>query len=76
MIARVSERGQVVIPKPLRDKLGIRPGQRLDFQEERGRLVVAKTPDEADPVDSVYGILRPVRTDKLIERLRGRPDTV
>jgi AbrB family looped-hinge helix DNA binding protein len=74
--ATVSEKGQVTIPKRLRDRLGIRPGQVLDFREERGKLVATKAgPD--DPVASVYGILdlgRP--TDELIAELRGTPDVV
>jgi len=38
----VSEKGQVTIPKTLRDKLGIRPGTVLDFDDEQGRLVARK----------------------------------
>ncbi len=76
MKAIVSEKGQVTIPKPLRDRLGIRPGQELDFDEERGRLVATKATAE-DPVDAVYGILRLGRsTDEIVEEYRGRPDAV
>ena len=49
MKATVAERGQVTIPKPLREKLGIRPGTRLDFKDDRGKLVAVKVSDE-DPV--------------------------
>lgn len=72
----VSERGQVTIPKPLRKRLGIRPGQVLDFKEEAGRLVATKRAPE-DPVEGVYGILKLGRlTDDLISSLRGDPDRV
>jgi AbrB family looped-hinge helix DNA binding protein len=72
--AVVSEKGQVTIPKRLRDRLGIRPGQVLDFEEERGRLVATKAGAE-DAVGNVYGILRLGRpTDELIEELRGPAD--
>lgn len=75
MISRVSERGQVVIPKRLRDRLGIRPGQRLEFREERDRLVIVKANAAEDPVDAVYGTLRVGRsTDKILDALRGKPD--
>lgn len=74
MKSRVSEKGQVTIPKRLRDRLGIRPGEVLEFQEERGRLVATKQ-TERDPVDAVYGILGTGRrSDDLMNELRGRPD--
>ena len=38
----VSEKGQVTIPKHLRDRLGIKAGQVLEFHEESGRLVAVK----------------------------------
>jgi AbrB family looped-hinge helix DNA binding protein len=67
----VGQRGQVVIPKPIRTRFGIRPGQRLDFIEEGGRLIVTKVVDD-DPVASVYGTLELGQTtDEFIEALRG-----
>lgn len=45
MKAIVSEKGQITIPKALRDKLGIRPGTVLDFDDEHGRLVARKQSD-------------------------------
>ena len=67
----VSERGQVTIPKPLRERLGIHAGEVLDFEAENGRLVARKvTP--VDPVSAVFGIFGSHRsTDELIEELRG-----
>jgi AbrB family looped-hinge helix DNA binding protein len=72
MKAIVSEKGQVTIPKPLRTRLGIRPGVVLDFAEEGGRLVARKAP-VTDPVDAAWGILALDETaDEFIERVRGR----
>lgn len=72
----VSEKGQVTIPKPLRERLGIRPGQILDFSEEQGRLVATKVTPQ-DPVESLYGILKLGRpTDDAITSLRGKADAV
>jgi antitoxin PrlF len=69
----VLEKGQVTIPKPLRDRLGLVPGQVLDFQESAGRLVAAKLPPQ-DPVSGVYGILRLGQgTDAALRHLRGEP---
>lgn len=71
---RVSERGQVTIPKQVRDRLGIRPGQVLTVREERGRVVMSKAVVE-DPLESVTGILDLGRsTDELLEAMRGKPD--
>ena len=42
MTFAVTEKGQVTIPKGVRTKLGIRPGTRLAFAAENGRLVATK----------------------------------
>lgn len=55
-IARVSERGQVVIPKPLRDKLHIKPHATVLFQEKDGQLILTVLPE--DPVQAARGILK------------------
>jgi len=71
MKVTVSEKGQVTIPKGLRDRLGIRRGQVLDVRAEDGMLFATKAVDD-DPVEAVYGILTlGVPTDLLIRRLRG-----
>lgn len=68
----VSERGQVVIPKRLRLRLGFEPGQVIECREDKGRLIMTKAVDE-DPVDSVYGILKTDRSsDEWMKTLRGR----
>jgi len=67
----VSEKGQVTIPKALRDRLGIRPGEVLDFEEHAGQLVATKVA-VSDPVDAVYGILEGGRdSDAIVDELRG-----
>jgi len=66
----------VTIPKRLRDRMGIKPGQVLAFREERGQLVATKAAVE-DPLASVYGMLVLDRsTDEVIAELRGTPDAV
>ena len=70
MKAIVAERGQVTIPKPLRDKLGIRPGTALEFSARNGTLVASKA--ETDPVSEVFGCLgRKIDTDRFVRGLRG-----
>ena len=77
MHSTISEKGQVTVPKPLRDRLGIRPGDRLDFTEEDGHIVVSKATDKQDPIGTVYGILSlGESTDEVLRGLRGEPDAV
>lgn len=72
----VSEKGQVTIPKPLRDRLGLRPGQTLEFAEEHGRLVASKVVT-SDPVAAVYGRFKSKKTtDQLMTELRGEVDAI
>lgn len=40
MQTRVSTKGQVVLPAPLRNRLGIRPGDPLDISVEQDRIVL------------------------------------
>lgn len=37
---RISERGQVVIPKPIRERLGLKRGQVLEVEEAEGAIVL------------------------------------
>ena len=71
MRAVVAERGQVTIPKRLRDRLGIRPKTVLEFEEKDGYLVAGKA-ELSDPVKQVIGCLHfTKKTDELIVELRG-----
>lgn len=79
MKATVGERGQVTIPKPIRDRFGIRAGQEVEFEEENGRLIVRKAAPERDPLTALYGILRleeGMDTDAFIEAIRGPVDVL
>jgi antitoxin PrlF len=42
--ARLTSKGQVTIPKSVRDALELREGDELLFRVERSRAVIAKTP--------------------------------
>jgi AbrB family looped-hinge helix DNA binding protein len=47
MQTRVSTKGQLVLPQPIRRKLGLRPGDALDASLESGRIVL--TPRRTRP---------------------------
>ena len=67
----VSEKGQVTIPKRLRERLGLRAGTVIDFDEEAGRLVGRKA-SRVDPLDALYGSLDLGKsTDEVMIELRG-----
>lgn len=46
--ARVTSKGQVTVPKVVRDALGVKEGDALIFRIEGNRAVVARTPDFLD----------------------------
>lgn len=48
MTRRVGPKGQVVIPKEMRDRLGIKPGDEVNFQEDAGSVKVIPVRDARD----------------------------
>ena len=75
---RVSERGQITIPKALRDRFGLHHNVEIEIDPtDRGLLIRKRTAME-HPVDRVYGILgkdalgEGVSVDEYIEEIRGR----
>ena len=70
MKAIVADRGQVTIPKKIRDRLGIVPRTVLEFYEENGKLIAVKATGK-DPVAKVLGCLQLKKgTDSIMEELR------
>lgn len=51
--ARMSSKGQLTVPKSIRDALGIGEGDEVVFRLEQGRAVLAKTPDFLDLAGSI-----------------------
>jgi len=70
----VTERGQITIPKSIRDKAGIMAGTVLIFEYQGGKITVSKDINE-NPVSSVYGCLKNISpyktTDEYIHKIRG-----
>ncbi len=77
-LTRIGARGQVVIPKRIRDRYGLQPRAVIEFVEEQGRVVLrvaaASRPLQHDAWDEVRGLLkRKVKdVDRDIEEMRGR----
>lgn len=82
---RVTEKGQVTIPKEIRDRLNIGPGSEVDFvaDEKGARLVVVSSGDHLSSKDDFETWLRSrsgtfdtggMTTDEFMEFLRGPRD--
>jgi antitoxin PrlF len=56
MLATVTSKGQVTLPKAIRDQLGLREGVRLDLQVVDGTLQAR--PVAGSSLDKVIGILQ------------------
>ncbi len=62
MAATVTTKGQVTIPKPVRDFLGIKPGSSVDFElAPDGRVILVRLPSDSTAE----------RPKSRFERLRG-----
>jgi antitoxin PrlF len=51
--ARVTSKGQITIPKAVRDALGISEGDEIVFRVEEQRALLARTPDLLDLAGAV-----------------------
>jgi antitoxin PrlF len=75
MATNVTSKGQVTIPKPIRDRLGIVPGSAVEFElAPDGRIVLVKVDGERRV--SRFGTLRGragagLSTDEIMALTRG-----
>ncbi len=70
---RISERGQITIPKPLRDRFGMNPDVEVEITPTEQGLLIQKRTAARHPVDRVYAVLdRSGNTDDYVEKIRGR----
>jgi AbrB family looped-hinge helix DNA binding protein len=70
MKAVVGEKGQVTIPKPLRESLALTLGTALEFEEREGVLVGRRVSDH-DPLSRLVGLLPRMDGDQSLNDLRG-----
>lgn len=73
MKSTVSVRGQTVVPREIREKMGIEPQSKLEWRIVDGQIVI--TPIPPDPVRASVGLLKGkgLTTDDLLaERQKER----
>jgi antitoxin PrlF len=74
MEATVAERGQITLPKAVRDALGLTKGTKLKVEIEGGRIVLRK--DVGDTISRLRGRFKLAEgyksTDEAMRALRGR----
>ncbi len=77
---RISERGQITIPKVLRDQMGLYSTVEVEISATDDGLLIKKRAGADHPVDRVAGILNDAGfdidtdfdIDEYIEEIRGR----
>jgi antitoxin PrlF len=74
MEATVAERGQITLPKAVRDALGLSKGTKLKVELEGGRIVLRKDVDDA--LSRLRGRFKLAEgfksTDEAMRAIRGR----
>lgn len=73
IIAKVTSKGQITIPKEIREKLGVRPGESIGFEEADGRLCISKVLI-CSPFEKWAGFLQHLTGqtgDSLVREARG-----
>lgn len=71
--AKVTSKGQITIPKQVRDKLGIQPGEWISFVEKNG-IFYMKRLVQRNPFDKWVGRLKTLKgkkSDAITDELRG-----
>ena len=70
---RISKRGQITIPKQLRDLLSLNQGAEFEILPTARGLLIQKQPEAQHTVERVDGLLDGIcDVDRYLEEIRGR----
>ena len=72
--AKLTSKGQITIPRKVREKLGISPGEEILFSESGDTFAIRKVMKES-PFDKWVGYLnikKGTASDKIVNDLRGK----
>jgi AbrB family looped-hinge helix DNA binding protein len=73
MEATVAERGQITLPKEVRDALGLVKGTKLTIEVENGKLILRKNARDAiNRIRGKFSLPKGMATDDVMRELRGR----
>ena len=73
MEATVAERGQITLPKAVRDALGLSKGTTLKVELDGGRIILREDVDDAiSRARGRFKLPPGVSTDDIMRELRGR----
>ena len=73
MEATVAERGQITLPKPVRDALGLTKGTQLTVELDGGRIILRKNVDDAlSRIRGRFKLPEGMSSDDVMRDLRGR----
>ena len=56
LVTQSTKKGQILIPKKLREKIGIKPGSKVQLLETEGAIIIKPVPE--DPIASASGFLK------------------
>ena len=70
VVAKINPKGQILVPKALRARMGLQPGRRVRLIEDEGSLRIVAIPD--DPIEAARGCLR--ISESLTDELLGDRD--
>jgi antitoxin PrlF len=77
IVARVTSKGQVTIPKKVRERLGVQPGEDVGFDEKDGVIFIRKAVTRS-PFDKWVGTLKHLKgqgSDDLVREARGHDNS-
>jgi AbrB family looped-hinge helix DNA binding protein len=83
MNVTIDKAGRLVVPKEIRDRMGLHPGDELEIEEFNGKIEISKPRRERRLIENEHGLLTlepdpnapPVTQEEIreeLERLRDR----
>ncbi len=75
-VVKVLQKGQIVIPKEIREKVGIKIGNKVLVQETEGAVLIM--PEPKDPLEAMVGLWKEYRPKepswKVLRKMRNEDE--